>query len=79
MGILYKAEIDEWMRRKNKYGDNLKKYYNLVFSYCFKVMNNRIETRPTYHSTIQDNPIELSNTIKLIIHYPQRTNYPYEL
>ena len=43
---------------KKKYGDNLKKDYDLAFSYCFKVMHNRIETRPTYHSTIQDNPIE---------------------
>ena len=53
MEILYQSEIDEWMRRKNKYGDNLKKYYDLVFSYFPKVMNNKIETCTTCHSTIQ--------------------------
>ena len=40
------------MRRK-KYEDNLRKVYDLVFSYFSKVMKNRIETSPTYESTIQ--------------------------
>ena len=51
---------------QNKYEDNLKKSYALVFSYFYKVIQNRIDTCPTYQSTIQYNPIGLLNTIKLI-------------
>ena len=64
--------------RIKKYGDNLKESYNaLVSSYCSKEMQNRIENFPTYQSTIQDNPIELLKTIKVIMHDPERTKYPY--
>ena len=46
MGILYQYEIYKWMSRK-KYGYNLKKACDLVFSYFSKVMHNIIETCPT--------------------------------
>lgn len=64
------------MRRK-KYEDNLRKVYDLVFSYFSKVMKNRIETSPTYESTIQYNSIKLLKTIKLMMHDPDRTKYAY--
>ena len=64
--------------RIKKYGDNLKESYNaLVSSYCSKEMQNRIENFPTYQSTIQDNPIEVLNTTKLIMHNPERTKHAY--
>ena len=65
------------MRGKKKYEYNLKKIYDLVFSYFSKEFQNRIETHPAYPSTIQDNSIELLRNTKVIIHDPERTKYAY--
>ena len=40
-------------------------------------MQKIIDTRRTYKSTIQDNPIEVLNTTKLIMHNPERTKHAY--
>ena len=64
-------------REEKKYGYNIKEVYALVLIYCSKVMQNGIETYTTYHPSIQYNPIELSNTTKVIMNDPDITKYPY--
>lgn len=75
--ILYKAKIDDWVQRKNQYKDNLKRSYAVIFGYCSKVMQNRLETHVNYETKIRDDPVELLKTIKIIMHDPERTRYPY--
>ena len=77
MDLLCISEIDKWTRRENKYEKNLNKVYALVLSYCSKVTKNRIDSSLTYQSNIQDNTILLLNTIKVIMHDPDRTKYAY--
>ena len=57
--ILYKAKVDEWVKRKSLYNNNMKKSYALIFGYCSKVLQNWIETHVEYKVQILDDPIEL--------------------
>jgi hypothetical protein len=50
----------------------------LIFStYCNKTMQNRIEEHPEFEMTICDDPIELLNKIKVLMHDPIRATYPF--
>jgi hypothetical protein len=40
-------------------------------------MQNRIEEHPDYESKIQDDPIELLEKIKVLMHNPIRAKYPF--
>jgi hypothetical protein len=40
-------------------------------------MQNRIEEHPEFETTICDDPIELLNKIKVLIHDPIRAKYPF--
>ncbi len=40
-------------------------------------MQNRIEEHPNFEAMIRDNPIELLNKIKVLMHDPIRAKYPY--
>ena len=40
-------------------------------------MQNRTEEHPDFEATIHDNPIELLNKIKVLMHDPIRAKYPY--
>jgi hypothetical protein len=52
------------------------KAYALIFStYCNKTMQNRIEEHPDFESTIRDDPIELLEKIKVLMHDPIRAKY----
>jgi hypothetical protein len=56
-----------------------KGFYALTYStYCNKTMQNWIEEHPDYVMTrIRDNPIELLNKIKVLMHDPIRAKYPF--
>ena len=60
----YKAELDEYMKRKRIYEDNLYKAYALIWERCAKAMQNKIEARNDYKRLIYNNPIELMKAIK---------------
>jgi hypothetical protein len=40
-------------------------------------MQNRVEEHPEFETTIRDDPIELLNKIKVLIHDPIRAKYPF--
>ena len=75
--IQYELEYKEWMERRNKLKEGMFKAYSLIQSeYCNKTMQARIEHHPEYDSKIQDNPIELLEVIKSLMHNPVMAQYP---
>ena len=54
--IKYQEELKDYNSRKLVYEDNKIKAYALIFGYCNKVMQNRIEETPTFESKIRDDP-----------------------
>ena len=52
--------------------------YILIFDdYCTKDLQQRIEQHPEFKEKIRDNPVELVNTIKVLIQSPVRREYRY--
>ena len=63
--VLYTAEVQNYMDRKNTLDTNLGRAYALVLStYCNETMQHR------------NDPIELLKAIKIVMHDPIRVNYP---
>ena len=60
----YKAEYDEYMRRKRDYEQNCFSAYALLWERCNKAMKAKIEARKDYESTIYNKPIKLLEAIK---------------
>ncbi len=78
MDIMYQAELERYLDRKDTLETNLTKAYALIFSaYCNKTVQNRIEEHPDYENTIRDDPIELLTKIKVLMHDPIRAKYPF--
>jgi hypothetical protein len=78
MDIMYQAELERYLERKNTLEQNLTKAYALIFStYCNKTMQNRVEEHSEFETSIRDDPIELLNKIKVLMHNPIRAKYPF--
>ena len=60
----YKAELDEAMRRKRTYEDNMFKAYALLWERCNKAMQDKIASRSDYDSLVYNDPIQLLRAIK---------------
>ena len=60
----YRAEYDEYMRRKREYTQNYFSAYALLWERCNKAMKAKIEARKDYESTIYNKPIKLIEAIK---------------
>ena len=76
--VLYTAEVQNYMDRKNTLETNLGRAYALTLStYCNGTMQHRIEEHPEFDSKIQNDPIELLKAIKIVMHDPIRAKYPY--
>ena len=60
----FKAEYDGYMKRKQCLETNTTKAYVLLWEQCAKGMQNKIESRTEYETTIKGNPIELLKSIK---------------
>ena len=50
--IEFKADLDEFMKRRRMYEDNLFKAYALIWERCAKAMQNKIMSRTDFESTI---------------------------
>ena len=75
--IKFELRYKEWMERSQKLEDGMKQSYTFIFdTYCNKTIQDRIEQHPEYDSKIQDNPIELLEVIKTLMHDPVRAQYP---
>ena len=62
--ILYKAEIEAMVDRKQEYESNIGRAYALLFGQCNKAMQHKIQARMDYESTIKGNPIQLLKAIE---------------
>jgi len=52
----YKAKLDEALKRKRMYNDNLFKAYALIWERCAKVMQNKLLAQSDYEDEIYNNP-----------------------
>jgi hypothetical protein len=79
MDILHQAKLERYLEIKDTLERNLAKAYALIFSTCCKnkTMQNRIEEHPELETTIRDDPIELLNKIKVLMHDPIRAKHPF--
>ena len=76
--VLYTAEVQNYMDRKNTLETNLGRAYALILStYCNGTMQHHIEEHPEFDSKIQNDPIELLKAIKIVMHDSIRAKYPY--
>ena len=71
----YKAELDEALKRKIMYNDNLFKAYALIWERCAKAMQNKLLARSDYEDEIYNNPIKLLKAIKEHALNYQETRY----
>jgi Reverse transcriptase (RNA-dependent DNA polymerase) len=62
--IEFKAEYDAYMKRKQSLEVNMTKAYAFLWDQCAKAMQNKIEARTDYVTTVKSNPIELLKAIK---------------
>ena len=60
----YKADYDEYMKRKRSYEENSYKAYAEIWARCNKAMKAKIEARKDYESNIYNRPIKLIDAIK---------------
>ena len=60
----YKAEYDEYMKRKRILEENGYKAYAEIWARCNKAMQAKIESRREYESDIYNKPIKLIEAIK---------------
>ena len=76
--MIYQAEIKQFLERERALEDNLDKAYAHIFgTYCSKAIQSRVEEHPNYETTIRDNPIELLETVSVLMHDTVRAKYPY--
>jgi len=71
----YKAELDEALKKKRMYNDNLFKAYSLIWERCAKEMQNKLLARSDYEDEIYNNPIKLLKAIKEHALNYQETRY----
>ena len=60
----YKAEYDEYMKRKRTFEDNCYKAYAEIWARCNKAMKAKIESRKDYESNVYNKPVNLLEEIK---------------
>jgi hypothetical protein len=57
--ILYKAEIDNYTKRKHELEDNMNKTYSLIYlQHWNKTIQDRIHAHPDFETKIKNDPIE---------------------
>ena len=71
----YKAELDEALKRKRMYNDNLFKAYALIWERCAKAMQNKLLAPSDYEDEIYNNPIKLLKAMKEHALNYQETRY----
>ena len=74
----YKNATSKYERKIKNLQDNMASSYILIFEdYCTKDLQQRIEQHPEFKEKIRDDPVELVNTIKVLIQSPVRREYRY--
>jgi hypothetical protein len=73
--MIFKADLDEFMKRRRMYENNLFKAYALIWERCAKAMQNKIASRTSFETTIYNDPIELLIAVKEHALNYQETRY----
>ena len=73
----YTIDLKEWKARQNTYTENKFKSYTLIFGYCNKTMQNRIEETTDFETIIRNDPFILLDTIKLKMYGQVRAKYEF--
>jgi hypothetical protein len=75
--IKYQEELRHFLDRKHNLRQGLTKAYALIFTnYCNRVMQSRVEEHPEFEKKIENDPIALLDSIKMLMHDPIRAQYP---
>jgi hypothetical protein len=61
---MYKGNLDEFMRKRRSYDDNLFKAYALIWQRCAKAMQNKVMARSNFETEIYNDPIKLLKAVK---------------
>jgi hypothetical protein len=61
---VFKAEIQQFVKRKDNYMSNRSKVYALLWQQCARTMQNKIQARSDFTSKIENDPIKLLNAIE---------------
>jgi hypothetical protein len=61
---VFKAEIQQFVKRKDNYMSNRSKVYALLWQQCARTMQNKIQARADFTSKIENDPIKLLNAIE---------------
>ena len=70
----YTIDLKEWKERQNTYTENKFKAYMVIFGYCNKTMQNRIEEAIDFELNIQNDLLE---TIKIKMYGQVRAKYEF--
>jgi hypothetical protein len=73
----YTIDIKEWKARQNTYIENKFKAYTIIFGYCNKTMQNRIEEAIDFEMNIQNDPFLLLENIKMKMYGQVRAKYEF--
>ena len=61
---MFQSDYDQFNRREAVYEMNIPKAYALFWGKCSKGMQNKIEARPEFKTSIENNPFNLVKAIK---------------
>ena len=76
LDIKYEAELNRHMDRRDVLIANVSRMFTVIkVHFCTKAMVARLEEHPDYETKIEDNPFVMLETIKQLMHDPQRSQY----
>jgi hypothetical protein len=61
---VFKAKIQQYVKREDTYVSNKQKAYALLWQHCKKSMQHKIQSRADFSNNIENNPIKLLNAIE---------------
>ena len=73
----YTEELRNYNQRVQVYEENKYKAYALIFGYCNKTMQSRIEEIGDFETRIRNDPLVLLSEIKQKMYDPARAKYEY--
>ena len=73
--MLFKAELDEYMKRRRIYSNNKIKAYTFIRDRCAKAMQAKIQSRSDFESKVYGDPLKLLDAIREHAMNFQETRY----
>ena len=75
--VLYKAEVRNFVDRKEKYNYHLKRTYSEIIEWCSDTIQGRIQECILVDAKIENDPLRLLEAIKRAVHQPARAVYEF--